>query len=599
MIHRPSAYQFSEYIKALSSPWVSQYFLSESEAPRRIVSSNVIENAILEFIKPNNLQERFDGLEVSEQLRCAVIYLTGNAGLLCERDDPLDDPLVRSFLIYAAYSNEGVTRLFGFDEFEDSLSSKLIETILRNGVVVPSVSTAPQWKYRPLNDVIIVSTLASQSELKKGKNGKFSRATILKLKKLIDTSPDSKSETTDFLTRLIITYCTSKGILRENEIEVQFNPEAMFTWMNNDRDSRLNDCKEFAIQTYGAWRLGFLDKLIEASESCWISLRIFPEKDREDAFNAIRALKYAGVIDYLIQDDMVIFNRLELFSAPGAQTSPAIVQADFTAVIPEESDPDEIFYFAQAGEILSLDKVFKGKLSKDILANSLSRGIDSDHIIEWLYQHQAPPNVVETVKEWIREFFRLFITERMTLVSGEEKVSRLIESYLPLKAYLEMIPAHAVYQIKRGCEEKVKEILTGLGFDYRKPGEEIADFSIGEHIDAGEYLAASEGKWKPVTEIRSEEKKQMSAMRGTKYGEELKALDMSEIIHVIDYAVLTGRNLILDYEGSPYIKPGVYTVLPLSSRKGMDPILDAELLRTKSRKQFYIKKIRKIGVVSE
>jgi hypothetical protein len=105
--------------------------------------------------------------------------------------------------------------------------------------------------------------------------------------------------------------------------------------------------------------------------------------------------------------------------------------------------------------------------------------------------------------------------------------------------------------------------------------------------------------WKPGTEMRSEEKKQLSAMRGTKYGEELKSLDMSEIIHVIDYAVLTGRNLIIDYEGSPYLKPGVYTVLPLSCRKGMDPILDAELLRTKSRKQFYVKKIRKIGVASE
>ncbi len=101
-------------------------------------------------------------------------------------------------------------------------------------------------------------------------------------------------------------------------------------------------------------------------------------------------------------------------------------------------------------------------MNKDILSNSLSRGIDSDHIVEWLQSHQAPANVIETVKEWIREFFRLFITERMMLVSGEMKVSRQIESYAPLKAYLEIIPAQTVYQVKRGCEEKVKEILSAL-----------------------------------------------------------------------------------------------------------------------------------------
>jgi hypothetical protein len=349
MIHRPSALQFPEYVKALSSPWVLEHFLSESEASRKIVSSNVIENAISEFVKPENLQVRFDELELSEQLRCAVIYLTGNVGLLCDRDDPLEDPLVKSFLVYAAFSNEGVTRLFGFDGFEESLTSRLIKTILRSGVEVSPQNSVPQWKYRPLNDLVIVASMAAQSELKKGKNGKFPRTTILKLKKLIDAFSDSKSDTTDFIARLIIAYCESRGILHESDLEVVFNSEAMIKCMNNDLEFRLNELKEFAINAYGAWRAGFVDKLIEEAEGGWISLRIFPEKDRQDAFDAVRALKFAGMIDYQVKDEMVIFNRIRLFSRPDSQQSPAIVQADFTAVIPEESDPDEIFYFSQVG----------------------------------------------------------------------------------------------------------------------------------------------------------------------------------------------------------------------------------------------------------
>jgi hypothetical protein len=596
MNQKPCAYQFSEYIKALSSDWVQKYFLSDSDS-RRIVSSNVIENAVKEFILPENLGSRFDKLPESERVRCSLIYLSGNIGLLCDRDDPLDDPLVKSFLVFAAYDAEGGTRLFGFDDFEKNLTEKFVATIVKNGTMHFPAKITPYWRFRPLNEVIVMCVLAAQSELKTGKTGKFARTTIMKLKKLIDTA-DSKSDSTEFLARLIISYCVSKEILGENEQEIQFYPSGMHQWMNVERVVRLEDCREYAIHSFGSWRLGLLEKINTAASPGWIGLHIFPESDRQDALNAVRALKFAGILEYAVNDDdTVVFQKAESFNMRDEQAGTAIVQADFSAMIPQEAEADEIFHFAQVGELLSLDKVFKGKLSRDILANSLSRGVDSTKIVDWLEMHQAPPNVLETVKEWIREFFRLFITERMILVSGDEKVSRQIESYEPLKACLESVPAHTVYQIKRGCEDKVKEILTGLGFDYRKPGDELPVDTV-ERLRADETYMV-ENKWRAVTEARSEEKKKMSAMRGTKYGEELKALDMSEIIHVIDYAVLTGRNLILDYEGSPYLKPGIYTVLPLSCRKGMDPILEAELLRTKSRKQFYVKKIRKIGVASE
>ncbi len=596
MNQKPCAYQFFDYIKALSPDWVQKYFLSDSDHSRRIVSSNVIENAVKKFVLSENLNSRFDELPESEQLRCSLIYLSGNLGLRCDRDDPLDDPLVKSFLVYAAYDAEGVTRLFGFNEFEYNISEKLVVTIVKNGMVDFSGKVTPHWLYRPLNEVIVFCVMAVQSELKTGKTGKFARTTTMKLKKLVDTA-DTKSDSTEFLARLIISYCTSKEILGENEQEIQFYPAGMQQWLKVGRDVRLKECREYAISSFGDWRIELLEKVARKAAPGWININIFSENDREDALNAVRALKFAGILEYAAHDDTVVFQQAESFSMRSDQAGAAIVQADFSAVIPQESDADEIYYFAQAGELLSLDKVFKGKLSRDILANSLSRGVDSNQIVDWLEEHQAPPNVLETVKEWIREFFRLFITERMMLVSGEEKVSRQIESYEPLKACLEMIPAHTVYQIKRGYEDKVKEILTGLGFDYRKPGDELIADTV-ERFRADEtYMVGN--SWKPVTEARSEEKKKMSAMRGTKYGEELKALDMSETIHVIDYAVLTGRNLIVDYEGSPYLKPGVYTVLPLSCRKGMDPILEAELLRTKSRKQFYVKKIRKIGVASE
>lgn len=66
---------------------------------------------------------------------------------------------------------------------------------------------------------------------------------------------------------------------------------------------------------------------------------------------------------------------------------------------------------------------------------------------------------------------------------------------------------------------------------------------------------------------------------------------MSETVQVIDYAILTGQKCTFTYEGSPYVRRGTYTITPiLCSKSGAEPLLDGELQRIGTRKQFYIKK---------
>jgi hypothetical protein len=81
-----------------------------------------------------------------------------------------------------------------------------------------------------------------------------------------------------------------------------------------------------------------------------------------------------------------------------------------------------------------------------------------------------------------------------------------------------------------------------------------------------------------------------------KYSSRLKALDLTDLMHVIDYALLMGQHLRFEYTGSPYIKKGMYLARPLSYKKGPEPMLEAETAGTKKKKTFLINKIVKIGV---
>ena len=73
---------------------------------------------------------------------------------------------------------------------------------------------------------------------------------------------------------------------------------------------------------------------------------------------------------------------------------------------------------------------------------------------------------------------------------------------------------------------------------------------------------------------------------------------MSDLFHVLDYAVLMGQAVSFEYRGSPLIKKGLYKVSPLNVQKTEEPFLEASVLPKKTRKKFLLKCITRIGVES-
>jgi hypothetical protein len=403
-----------------------------------------------------------------------------------------------------------------------------------------------------------------------------------------------KNENGDYVNNLIISYCIKSQILFETDSEYLLNTPGFNSWLLLDVADRHKDLTDFIFSFTGGLWVGLLYAMLQ--KEVWISLGIFPENIKNQMLDIVKGLRFAGVVELQKKENEILFCKTkEQSNSSNPDISKVMILPDFSVVIAQETESNELYRFAQVGAFVNFDRVYKGKIDKTVLGDALSRGFEGTRILEWLDLWHAPGNVTETVREWLREFYRLYITDRSLLVSSDERVTRQIDSFAPLRALVEQVPAHALYMIRKGNEEKVREILKNLGFDYRMPGQDF-DAEIPQ-LTIDEQIPVQTPQWVPLIEPKSLEG-EPPTMRGTKYGGELKTLDISEITHVIDYAILTGQNLTIDYEGSPYIKDGLYTIKPLSCQKGIDPVLEAEMTRTHSRKQIYIKKIRKIGVQS-
>lgn len=586
--------RFTDYLKMLPPAWVFEKFVHAGESSaRKILSSSMIDEAAAKFVEEKVLQAHFASLSDTDQVACALIYLCGDYGFRVTEFSGFENPLILSFLVYAGSNAENEVRLFGFHEFREPLLSYFVNVIVSRCTHSGAADAVSVWNYQCVNDITMITALAAQGCLKRRKNGSLVRAGSTQLKKVVELYHSVNSEQDDYVTKIMLGYCLKERLLYQSETEYLFNKPAYTLWSTLNCDEKYKSIRTYALNFKG----GVWLQLIESILNCnvYLSTDLFPSYFQDEMFEVLAALVFTSDIAIRRVTGSFVFCKSSPVNRLQNQAPEVIILPDFSVIIIRESDTNELYFFTQVGSVSSFDKVYKGKVEKTVLCDSLSRGTDGAMIIEWLTKWCAPPNVIETVKEWLREFYRLYITDRHVLISSDEKVTFQINSFEPLRKLIQPVSAHALYIINRGQEQNVRAILSSLGFDYRMSGQDT-EVTIQGSVE--NELHTETVKWIPYTETRPEEV-DIQSMRGTKYGTELKKLDINETVHVIDYAILTGQQLSIDYEGSPYIKEGLYTFKPHNCEKGIDPVVEGEVLKTKSRKRFYIKKIRKIGVVSK
>jgi hypothetical protein len=226
-----------------------------------------------------------------------------------------------------------------------------------------------------------------------------------------------------------------------------------------------------------------------------------------------------------------------------------------------------------------------------VINESLCHGIRGEDLVSRLEGWQAPHNVVETAREWIREFSRVSLSAETILISADEKVTRQLTALPALQQNLEPVKAHQVFRVPPQARRQVEEILFGLGFDPRTPR-----LTSCEPPDAGASRETIAPHPVPVFHFRQEPREAAAHPMSGKYSSEMKALDVNEMLHVLDYAILMGCCVRIRYGGSKGIKAGAYRVRPVSCERGPLPTVTGETPDGRSRRRFLVKEIAKLGV---
>jgi hypothetical protein len=593
---QPGSLQFTDYLKQLPPAWVIDHFFSGTTEKRKILSSAMIEEIAGECAEPAALCRRFHSLPEEQRLRCAAAYFMGTTGCATASAVGIDDPIVEAFLGYAARSPGGETRIFGFSEFASALQKEFTAALLKPALRESKTRPAAVWRWRSCNDIAMIATMAEKQLLLKKRSGKFGMVLLQQVKRLIHTADFYKNEDVETILRAVIGYCCLKDLFSDDEELYRCRPEVVAAWLAEPVEVRSREVGAWFAEHCGGWNIPLLRQLCSDAGHGWLSTCMFSGDDQRVVREVLVALQFSGLIEVRkIGTELCFTLAPPATSEPVQENFPVLFMPDFTVIVPQESLPETVYGIARFCRIDSLDKVYHGVIEKSGLTEALAAGMPDGLLMELLERWNAPVNIKASVQEWIREFFRVSLSNGQVLIVAEERVTDQIAAFPQLTACLERVSVHSVFRIRPGMERQVADVIKGLGFDARIPV-----LHPEYNSDAGPFTLVFPEEPKPwwlITENDPAALKNAPAIRGSKYGASLKSLDLSETVQVIDYAILTGQKLMFTYEGSPYVRKGTYTVTPvLCSKGGAEPLLDGELQRIGTRKQFYIKKISSIGV---
>ncbi|MFP4417227.1 MAG: hypothetical protein ACOC41_07840 [Chitinivibrionales bacterium] len=591
---------FTDYLKKIPSSFIFKHLLGDRGLKRRIISPSLLDDVKDSFSTVESLQKRFDELSDEARVLCAQAYAFGRRGVAAPESRFLFDELIESFLVYGAEDDVGNRFLIGFDDLADQLLPMITAVLLNNQTDEFTDPLHPVWVYQCLNDCVVFISLAGRAMIKLTQQGKLARGSLQQLERILQgfspaNEPSRNEKNRKELMHLLMAYLRENNIIYEEGKLLLPDYARVLSWNDKGLKQRWEELFRFFMEQMGAWRLEMLDCAQQQIGEEGFCLGNFGQ-ERESAEQVFRILYYFGYIEAgktrhghhraWRKRTLEPFEQIERRIR---QT--VILMPDFSAILPPDSSPQDLFTFSLFGQYTNFDQVYKGMIDKTILHDSLSKGFDADSIMEYLDAWNAPDNVRITIREWIREFSRLFMSDRTLIVSNDPKTSMQLQSYEPLKKYIEPVTSDMVFSVKAGTERQVRDMLQAMGFDTR--------FAYQQEKRHEEFRIVEKQKQyclTPIFQTEEESEPSVRPMSVGKYSTELKELELGELFHVIDFAILMGYQLRFEYEGSPSIPEGEYTVVPRNLHKGMDPAMDARQVGTVTEKRFDVRKIQRIGV---
>lgn len=567
MSHFSNRFQFKDYLDKLPADLVLDRFAEEDESERKILSSKFISSIIEKSTSYNTIKMKFDDLSKESQQLVLLCYLSGQAGLKVNIDKDTHEELLSSFLIYIMRDDEACDTLYGFTDFDDTFSGEFFEEYIQHFQFKSSAENRPFYRYRALNDLVAVLNVAARGELKIKKNGELTLSANSELKKITHMSIDTilfykKSIAFANITKFLLHFAFEQGLIYKdgNQLLVSYNKAS--TWIKNTPKSNYEAFIQSVKSYCGYWNEALLSNFSVSSEA--LSFSDSYSNENLEFYNSIQLFHYSGIFGAVKESkSSAICNVPELWSEdPQDSPNTILIMPDFSVMISQTVSPELLYEFSLLGELTKLDKVYKGKIEKSTLSDSLSNGLKGEVVINFLEKWRTPANIVITVKEWITEFHRISIDDGKFVFISDKETMSAIGSHPQLSDFIDEVKTVSVYKIKPGYENRVMSTLDSFGFDIRTQNSE--NVSYEEPVELLPSIERKNAEMTVVTDfsMKKVEKPSSGYSSGGKYSSTLKELSHHDLIQVIDYAILMESDLVIDYNGGEGVRKGMYTGLP-------------------------------------
>lgn len=565
MSHFSNRFTLKDYLEKLPADTVLTRFSKGENDKRKILSSKILSEMIEQTTSFSSVKDRYDALSLDLKQLILQTYLCGSGGYKVAITKNEKEELLNSFLVYLMVDDDLSEYLYGFSDLDDIFNKYFIEEFQKFYEKDFQKQSLPFFKYRAINDLVAVLNLSGRNELKLKKNGELTLASISELKKITHISTDTihflkKTKATEFIYKFLIHFSFEQGLVYKKDNLLLISANKASDWFTRDASEIYDDLIRTAVDYCGRWNINLLKDFISNGKLYSLS------SQREILIDeALQLFHYCGIIGALIENkEHLICETGELWEFEKENsTGSVIILPDFSVMISQTVSPELLYEFSKIGRLAKLDKVYKGKIEKDALFDSLSSGLNGEHVIKFLENWRAPSNIIISVKEWISEFHRVSVESgKFIFVSDSETVSN-IGSHPYLSEFIEEVKTASVFRIKSGYEQRVISTLDSFGFDIRNQ-----NMSNDVEPEPTALLPESDRKIKKLKLVsdfisQATEESEPEFSGGGKYSSTLKELSHHDMIQVIDYALLMDSDLVIDYKGSDGVKKGMYTGEPL------------------------------------
>ncbi len=558
---------FTSYLRELDSRIIMNHLCAEKSSG--VLGERTYESINTTYTSENSVSDRWNSLTRDQQHQLFLTYLAGDEGVVVGSDETVTE-LVRSFLVYEGHIL-AKRALFGFSDIAAILVPHFVELLGTKA----EIGSQPLLFSGIAADSAILLSMIRHGDFKRRQDGILLKTSVdqfLAMAMLQPVAAQISPESSTFLIELLLRFLVSESIIRFTIDGYELTHDGELLWAQ--KVDSLADRFEIYSQTV----LHIADtELISMLLKCDLALPIAEYTGKNEQV-ALAILVWCGKA--VCQNGF--WSRGNQCVVPPIETGH--IMPDFTILFPREISSISLYSILQIAQIEQVDQLCRARISRELVSDSLARGVRSDSIVELLKKWNCSPHMIRTMEEWFYSFDRVFVDGNYLAINN--RAGDFVAQHPEIESLLTPFSDYKFYRIIPEAQVEIKMRLEKMGFDSRMPFAPIPK-PKAEHPKMIEMISKAIPEFNP--ELDRIEPVQTNF---GKYGGALRSQTLVELLKIVRFAILMEEHIavILVGETEPH------TFMPIDVRTGEN---GAIIGRNDSNRteEFRLDTIDKIGVV--